>query len=855
MRHKKLAKGFSVIVVIALLCTTIGVCSERSSADINLFSKLSHTMATQTEYNNVKDLYIPRMDTKEGADSVKAVTYDSSNKALVFTMTGWYNSAGAKIDVTSAVNTILSETSGMTEDVTVGISAELKGGGRDGGFGFLKDTQTNLETLYIESSFTLYREEMSLSEFKSTYSSFSKMYVGFFSGNPAISIRNFSVYYYTGQREVPVEMESEVNIPDGSTGLKLDKFEGSSSPSMTAYSGYKSSTVSKSSTGLLVKSTADSEDNGFKMDVTSLLNKGESGDSFGASLRVKVDDWSNAANKANKCSLFFEVRDAQGNLKSTYPLASEGPNENANNITNSTAAVGEGWLTKRITGESAVEFEATDLIYLCAKEKNITQYYNEICLWGNIDAYEDVKNLCVTTPVFNENKAEFTVSNLTDKNCTLTIKISHYNQNAVSSIDEYELKVPTGSEEIPVSLAADQNSRITIKDDSNVTYVNDEKPASQWTATWSSAQLTASGDTYPTKWALDDNTYRQMIRTSVGGNQTKLTFSNEYGTTPLEIKSVHLAKQLDAASSQIDTSTDTIVTFGGEESVTIPEGKVVTSDEVVFPTKALDKVAVSTWFGSVPKVITSHTGARCNNWVSLGNRVSDSTLDVSTTYTSWYFLEKMQVITSDEVQGIVCFGDSITDGYATTTNLYNRWSDVLADKLKTANKINKYAVLNKGIGGNAIFGGLGTAAKDRFKRDVLDQPGVKYVVLLEGINDIGASNDLTLANRIIEQYKIMVTSCHAKGIKIYAGTILPFKKNSYYSAAEGPVREQIRQAINTYIRSTESTFDGYVDFDAELRDPSDPEVMKSSVQTDYLHPNPTGYAIMGDLVYQTIFNK
>lgn len=822
-------------------------------AEINQTVKLNHTMATQTEYEAVKEQYIPRVNDREDAESVKVVSYDASAHAMKFTMTGWYNSSGCKLDVTDAVNELLSEAKG-TEGVTVGVSAELKGEGRDGGFGFLKDSSTTLDPVELGTDFAEIRKEMPLSEFESKYTGAETIYVGAWSGGPSIFLRNLMVYYYTGEREKPVEMEEDTSIPEGATGFYLHEPGTKNTAQTKLYQPYDSGTLKNQAKGMLLEASTEGDTNGVATNITQYVKKGISGNVFGASLMVNVENWSATENKQNKASLFFEVRGKDGAVKKKYMLETDGPNDTLTNLTNATSSVGEGWLTSLLSGESPVEFDEADEIFLCTNQKNKKQTYTKICLWGYIDTYQNPTEASVTAPELNDagDAILFTVSNLTEKDKNYVFTVNDYKDGVPTSQNEYTMIVPSGTEKTPVSLKANGESEITIRDAEGKTYVDACRIGTcEWVGTWSSAQLTASGDTLPPDMGLSGNTYRQMIRTSVGGSKLRLTFSNEFGKSDLEIKSVHLADQLTADQPDIDTTTDTVVTFHGEESVTVPAGETVTSDDIDYSVKALERVAVSMYLGKVPEKITSHTAARCHNWLSPGNRVKDASLGAAVTATSWYFLDSMDVIAPEENDAIVCFGDSITDGYGCANNKYQRWSDVLAEKLQEQESTRHLSVLNKGIGGNAIFGGNGPAGKDRFDKDVLQKAGVKYLVLLEGVNDIGSANDLSLADRMIEEYKTMIAKAHAAGIKVYAGTILPFKGNSYYSE----LHEEIRQKVNTWILSGEAEFDGTIDFAKEMADSSDPQKLASKYNNDSLHPSAAGYRFMGELVFNTVFKE
>lgn len=380
-----------------------------------------------------------------------------------------------------------------------------------------------------------------------------------------------------------------------------------------------------------------------------------------------------------------------------------------------------------------------------------------------------------------------------------------------------------------------------------------------WVSTWGSSQysIAASDSTAP---KLSKSTFRQVVRTSTGGNELRLTFSNEYGQTPLEIKMVHIAKPTENGKSLIDTTTDTAVTFNnGSESVIIPaKGKVV-SDKIDYPVEALEKIAVSTYFGETPAILTHHAGSRSTSFLQAGNTVSNYSMGTST-FVRWFILSNIDIVSSTENRAIVCFGDSITDGYGTDASYlgqgpdrYTRWTDVLAGKLQAEPKTKNLSVINMGIGGNSIFGGQGPAAKDRFDRDVLNQKGVGYLVFIIGVNDIGsaANDDTTLAGRMITEYTTMINKAHAKGIRVFAGTITPFYGNAYYSVR----REEIRQEINTWFKQMyeQGKIEGVIDFDSHLKDPdANPSKILELYNADGLHPNVTGYKAMGELVYDTI---
>ena len=368
-----------------------------------------------------------------------------------------------------------------------------------------------------------------------------------------------------------------------------------------------------------------------------------------------------------------------------------------------------------------------------------------------------------------------------------------------------------------------------------------------WVASWGSAQLKAEAENLPLNPPLKESTVRQQIRPTIGGDKIKITLSNEYGDIPAQVESIHIAHLDQAGENAIDLSTDTAVTFGGAAAFDIPVGETVVSDEIDFTFDAMDDLAVTIKFGAFAgSTPTSHTGARCSTWIISGDHVSDESFAAEETMTSWYFISELDVWAEAGTKSLVLFGDSITDGYGSTTNGFDRWTDVLARKLKEDPETENISVINEGIGGNSVFGGLGTAAKDRFERDVLNIPGVRYVVVLIGINDIGYANE-DISDSLTEQYKIMIDKCHEKGIKIYAGTIMPVNGNGYYSE----LHEQIRLSVNDWILN-KGKFDGVIDFAAELSDPADPSTLKAEYSLDNLHPNPDGYAKMGEYAYDML---
>lgn len=373
------------------------------------------------------------------------------------------------------------------------------------------------------------------------------------------------------------------------------------------------------------------------------------------------------------------------------------------------------------------------------------------------------------------------------------------------------------------------------------------EPSDGWCAVFTAAAMNSSLDQLPKNPHLSGSTVRQQFQAASGGTKIRLTFSNEHSetldapTSDMVIESVHVAKLLKPGEPNIDISTDTVITFGGSESVTIPAGETMTSDEIDFEFSGLDFLAVSTKFGSIPAFPTVHPEADCGSWVIDGNHVSEN-FNPSEWMWSYFALCRADAY-SEGSETLVCFGDSITDGSISTFNGFDAWPDVLGQGLQSDQATSHISVVNTGIGGNAIWGGSGIAAKDRFERDALNIPGVRHVIILIGTNDIpGAQTDTS--EDMIAEYKAMISACHERGIKIYAGTITPFGNNQWWAS---DLHEDIRSKVNKWMMSEDSGFDGYIDFAAAVADPSDPTKLKAEYDSgDGLHPSVKGHKVMGD---------
>lgn len=370
-----------------------------------------------------------------------------------------------------------------------------------------------------------------------------------------------------------------------------------------------------------------------------------------------------------------------------------------------------------------------------------------------------------------------------------------------------------------------------------------------WFAAWTAAQM-ITGIEPVINPHLIGKTVRQQLRPSIGGHRIRLTLSNEYGTEPLQLETVHIARLIEAGRNAIDTSTDTVLTFGGAEHMELPAGKRIVSDEIDFHFEALQDLAITIKIGaSAGGQTTGHNDALSSIWIGEGNVASEETFPAMMATVNWYFITELDVRAQEHTETLVLIGDSITDCYGARDNRYERWSDVLSRLLRNHPETSHISVVNEGIGGNAIFGGLGPALKDRFDRDVLQVPGVKRVVVLIGINDIGfAQRDISAD--MIKEYHIMIDKCHARGIRIYAGTIMPVGGHGYYSA----LHEQIRTTINEWFLSGQAKIDGVIDFAGATADPTDPSRLFPDYTADLLHCNTAGYQRMGEYAYERLLD-
>jgi lysophospholipase L1-like esterase len=372
-----------------------------------------------------------------------------------------------------------------------------------------------------------------------------------------------------------------------------------------------------------------------------------------------------------------------------------------------------------------------------------------------------------------------------------------------------------------------------------------------WVGTWSTSVQLTEPRNLPPEPGLEGNTLRQVVHVSLGGDRLRVHFSNTFGTSPVTLTAAHLATSLGGGA--IDPATGSSLAFDGSASVTIPAGGAATSDAFAFELQPLSDVAITVRLGTVsPDVVTGHPGSRTTSYLVEGDAVSDSVMADASRTDHWYIISGIDVAT-DDAAAVITLGNSITDGRGSGTNKQNRWPDELARRLNADERTKRVAVLNAGIGGNCVLRAcLGPSALARFERDVLEQSGVRWLIVLEGVNDIGTSDAdsaVSVARDLIAAYKQMIDAAHARDILVYGATILPFGGSFY----DSPEHEAARSTVNEWIRTSDA-FDAVIDLDAALRDPADQTRLLPVGDTgDHLHPNEIGHRMMAEAVDLALF--
>jgi lysophospholipase L1-like esterase len=376
-----------------------------------------------------------------------------------------------------------------------------------------------------------------------------------------------------------------------------------------------------------------------------------------------------------------------------------------------------------------------------------------------------------------------------------------------------------------------------------------QPPAGQhWVATWTAPQQACD----LANAGFDDQTVRLMVHTSVGGEWVRIRLSNVFGSTPLKLGAVHIA--LRGHAGTIVHSTDHALTFTGNTSVLIPSGAPMLSDPVQMQIPASADIAVSIYATGVIRAPTCHVLGLETSYISgLGDFTDRTEIPSATTSNSSFFLSEVDVLKLNAAYSVVAFGDSITDGYGSTPNTNQRWPDILASRLSGTSVGKLVAIVNEGISGNRILhNDDGPNALARFDRDVLAVDGVRVLIVLEGINDIGWPDEINrryvaqrvTADEIIGGLHQIVDRAHARGIRVVGATLTPYGGAAYASASG----EAKREAVNAWIREA-GHFDAVIDFDAALRDPSHVTRFASQYDSgDHLHPSDEGYRAMAKAI-------
>jgi lysophospholipase L1-like esterase len=384
-----------------------------------------------------------------------------------------------------------------------------------------------------------------------------------------------------------------------------------------------------------------------------------------------------------------------------------------------------------------------------------------------------------------------------------------------------------------------------------------------WVASWGASQQIPEPQNALPPDDLRDATVRQIFHLSIGGPVLRVHLSNAFGTEALHFTSVHIARPLSPSSSAIDPASDHKFSFAGSEEVTVPPGAEFESDPLNYPVAPLSDLAVTFHLDAPPSRETGHPGSRATSYYVHGDSAGAGNLTGPKRADHWYQVSEIDVQAAPGAAAVVALGDSITDGHGATTNGNDRWTDVLAERLQALPQTHNVGVSNQGIGGNHLLtDGLGPNVLARFDRDVLAPAGVRWLIVFEGVNDLGGlardgevspAEHAALVQRVIAAYQQILARAHAHGLRVFGATITPYVGSNYYHP--GPLSEADRHAVNTWIRSP-GNFDAVIDFDAVVRDPQHPDQLLPAYDCgDHLHPSPAGYKAMGDAIPLNLFER
>jgi len=369
-------------------------------------------------------------------------------------------------------------------------------------------------------------------------------------------------------------------------------------------------------------------------------------------------------------------------------------------------------------------------------------------------------------------------------------------------------------------------------------------PAQRWVGSWAASQQVPTGTNALETNELQAATLRQIVHLSVGGERLRVRVSNTFGTAPLQLAAVHIATPKSPADSAVDPATDRALHFDGKTEVTIPAGAEYLSDPIAFHASAMSDLAITIRYTDAPAVQTSHPGSRSTSYLSHTAAVDTATIPDAKKFEHWFQISGVEVETAGSAAAVVTLGDSITDGHG-------------------AMKLRGLAVLNQGLGGNRVLlDGQGPNALARFDRDVLAQPGVKYVIVFEGVNDLGMSTkdgEITpaehdaLVARMTGALQQMIDRAHTAGLKIYGATITPYQGFTFYHPTAA--NEADRQKINAWIR-TAGHFDAVLDFDTMVADPTNPARLLPKFDSgDHIHPNAAAYHVIANSIPLSLFSR
>jgi len=384
-----------------------------------------------------------------------------------------------------------------------------------------------------------------------------------------------------------------------------------------------------------------------------------------------------------------------------------------------------------------------------------------------------------------------------------------------------------------------------------------------WVESWGASQQIPEPQNALPVDDMRDATLRQIVHLSLGGSAMRVHLSNAFGTQALHFTSVHVAHAVSPNAAAIDPKSDYALTFAGKPDVTIPPGAECVSDLLEISAAPLSDIAVSFHLDAPPEPETGHPGSRSTSYYEHGDAVGATDMPDAKHVDHWYQLTGIGVETSSEAGTVVTLGDSITDGHAATTNGNDRWPDILAARLQAEKKTHDVGVSNQGIGGNHLLtDGLGPNVLARFDRDVLAPAGVHWVIVFEGVNDLGglarngevpADQHTALVEHVIAAYEQIIARAHTHGLRVYGATITPYTGSGYDHP--GAWSEADRAAVNAWIRAA-GHFDAVIDFDAMMRDPQHPDHLLPALDCgDHLHPSPAGYKAMGDAIPLDLFKR